>query len=155
VESDPELTIDEQVAHMRDAYPGFSLITTEPWIALWRGQLTPFAREYDVQVLYSAVSLDLAAIKAKRVHVEIHRPLLRPRADACIPHIYPNNSAPPFPRLCLHQLHEWAPSMIIADTIMPWTLEWLVAYEGWRATGTWFAGGHNTEREKLAVRRRS
>jgi hypothetical protein len=30
-----------------------------------------------------------------------------------------------------------------------------VAYEGWRATGTWFAGGHNTEREKLAVGRRT
>jgi len=43
--------------------------------------------------------------------------------------------------------------MYIADTIVPWTVEWLAAYEGWRATGTWYAGGHGTERENLSLRR--
>ena len=37
--------------------------------------------------------------------------------------------------------------MYIAATIVPWTVEWLAAYEGWRATGTWYAGGpHTTKR---------
>jgi hypothetical protein len=29
----------------------------------------------------------------------------------------------------------------IADTIVPWTAEWLVHYEIWLMTGEWYGGG--------------
>ena len=31
--------------------------------------------------------------------------------------------------------------MSIADTIVPWTAEWLVHYEIWLVTGEWYGGG--------------
>jgi len=32
-------------------------------------------------------------------------------------------------------------SMLIADTTVPWTAEWLANYEVWLATGEWHGGG--------------
>lgn len=151
-------TADEQIASMCEAYPRFAVLHSTPWIVLWRGALTPYSRTYEVQLLYCAFSLPMANIEANTVHVEVVAPILGRRAtqpDMPIPHVYPNRMMPARPQLCLHKREEWTPAMMIADTIVPWTIEWLVAYEGWRATGTWYAGGHNTERESLrsAVRR--
>ena len=47
---------------------------------------------------------------------------------------------------------EWNSSMFLADTVIPWTCEWLLHYEFWLATGTWHGGGIHleTEAEKQA-----
>ena len=37
--------------------------------------------------------------------------------------------------LCLHLEHEWTPDMLIVHTTLPWTSEWLINYEIWKATG--------------------
>lgn len=146
-------TAEEQIAAMRDEQPSFMVIHAAPWIVLWHGRLKPFCREYEVQLLYSAITLPLASIEARQVHVEVLNPLLSRRdsqPDATIPHIYRNPVSPSRPRLCLHKPQEWSERMLISRSIVPWTIEWLVAYEGWRATGQWFAGGHNTERDSGA-----
>ena len=31
--------------------------------------------------------------------------------------------------------------MLIVDTTVPWTAEWLLNYEIWLATGSWYGGG--------------
>jgi hypothetical protein len=31
--------------------------------------------------------------------------------------------------------------MLMVDTTLPWTAEWLINYEIWRATGLWYGGG--------------
>jgi hypothetical protein len=31
--------------------------------------------------------------------------------------------------------------MFLADTILPWAVEWLAYYEIWLATGVWYGGG--------------
>ena len=36
---------------------------------------------------------------------------------------------------------EWDKTKFIAETIIPWTSEWLLHYEIWVATGTWHGGG--------------
>jgi hypothetical protein len=146
---EPTLTADQQIARMFEEYPGFVVLHATPWSILWRGQLRPFGRNYEVQVLYSAVSLELAGIERLKPHVEVFQPLLarRPAApDVPIPHVFANKVFPERPRLCLYRFEEWTPALYIADTIMLWTVEWLVGYECWRATGTWSAGGHGTER---------
>jgi hypothetical protein len=155
--TDGDLTADQQVARMRDDYPGITVLQSEPWIILWRGWLTPYAQRYEVQLLYCAISLPPAGVEANTVHVEVVEPLLgrRPTDPSTpVPHIWSNHVMPNRPRLCLHKESEWTPAMHIADTIVPWTIEWLAAYEGWRATGNWYAGGHNTEREGLCRPRR-
>ena len=145
----PGLSAEAQIDLMCLDYPNLAVLHATPWSILWRGILTPYAQPYSVQLHYCAFSVPLAAIRSKTVHVEVLSPLLRRRsgvADPEIPHIYPNPIDKTLPRLCLNMPGEWIPSMSIADTIVPWTVEWLAAYEGWRATGRWSAGGHNTER---------
>ena len=88
---------------------------------------------------------------------EVIEPLLGRRSsrpEQPIPHVWFNPVMSSRPRLCLNTEWEWTTAMYIADTIVPWTIEWLAAYEGWRATGTWYAGGHNSEREHLRNPRR-
>jgi len=149
--SDRGLSAETQIELMGLDYPNLAVLHATPWSILWRGILTPYAQPYVVQLHYCAFSVPLAAIKSKTVHVEVLSLLLRRRAGAAdpeIPHIYPNRIDKTLPRLCLNMPGEWNPSMSIADTIVPWTVEWLAAYESWRATGQWFAGGHNTERRE-------
>lgn len=56
-----------------------------------------------------------------------------------LPHVYAGTP----PKLCLYtaKLGDWDPSRPIADTIVPWSYEWLFYYEHWLATGIWEGGG--------------
>ena len=75
-------------------------------------------------------------------------PVLRRRSQSpeeAIPHIYlnPEPRLRDFPFLCLYHppSEEWHGGKAAAKTIIPWTIEWLVCYEGWLATGQWTGGG--------------
>lgn len=41
----------------------------------------------------------------------------------------------------LKTIYGWTGDMLIADTIVPWTCEWLIYYEIWLAIGEWYGGG--------------
>jgi hypothetical protein len=45
--------------------------------------------------------------------------------------------------LCLYyrKAQEWNNQLYIADTIIPWTSEWLLHYEFWLASGDWHGRG--------------
>ena len=47
--------------------------------------------------------------------------------------------------LCLFDpdREQWCASDLIADTTVPWTVDWLACYEGWLATGRWHGGGRH------------
>lgn len=63
-------------------------------------------------------------------------PPLRRYENKPIPHVFDLNT------LCLFLgKHEWNPTLLIADTIVPWAAEWLVFYEVWLAIGEWLGGG--------------
>lgn len=51
-------------------------------------------------------------------------------------------------RLCLFLpgTNEWNRNMMVADTFIPWAVEWLYYYEVWRMTGKWLGGGHDGEK---------
>jgi hypothetical protein len=152
--NDVPLTSAEQIYQMASKWQGFCLLHSTPWSILWRGKLRPLFCTYEVQISYYAFRVPVLGIlplaradgRLIRPYVEVLSPILNPRAKDAIPHKFLNFLRPQFPRLCLHTAEEWNHSMAIADTIVPWTIEWLVAYEGWRATGEWLAGGHGTER---------
>jgi hypothetical protein len=61
--------------------------------------------------------------------------VLESRPGESLPHVFPDGT------LCLHLDHEWTTNMLASDTIVPWTSEWLINYEIWKATGEWFGGG--------------
>lgn len=62
---------------------------------------------------------------------------LHENADV-LPHTYRGD------RLCLHLPGQWRPTMLLANTTVPWTSEWLLYYEIWLVTGEWHGGGHGS-----------
>ena len=58
-------------------------------------------------------------------------------------HVFKDNS------LCLYYKDEWDSEMFLADTVIPWTSEWLLHYEIWRATGKWCGGGIHPRHKKI------
>ena len=62
-------------------------------------------------------------------------PALESRPGESLPHMFENGS------LCLHLEEDWTTDMLLADTLVPWTSEWLIHYEIWRFTGVWYGGG--------------
>jgi hypothetical protein len=56
-------------------------------------------------------------------------------AGEFVPHSYDNGT------LCVHNDRQWQPSMLIVDTFLPWTVEWLWHWEIFQPTGEWFGDG--------------
>jgi hypothetical protein len=118
-----KLTIVQQAFGLRSVFPD-----TKPVIAhdrlSWTGKLQPceLSRIYTTQITYT------------RGHYPVTRildPQLKATDTGFLPHTYTDKS------LCLHDAGQWAEHMLIVDTIVPWTAEWLLHYEIWLATGEW------------------
>jgi hypothetical protein len=95
---------------------------------IWRGTITPTAlsRAYRVSITYRL---------RQYPEVQVLAPALETRPGESIPHLFSNGT------LCLHLEDEWSPDMLVVDTTVPWTSEWLLNYELWLATGSWYGGG--------------
>jgi hypothetical protein len=52
-----------------------------------------------------------------------------------VPHIY--NSG----ELCVHDADDFTPSMLLVDTVVPWTIEWLFFWELFLVTDHWYGDG--------------
>lgn len=96
----------------------------------WRGSLapTPMSETYSVRLEYTLE-------KSPRVHVEY--PALVERDGEELPHVYPDGA------LCLYypRAGEFSKRLFLAQTVVPWTSEWLFHYELWHVTGEWLGGG--------------
>lgn len=142
-------SVRTQIKRMRQIWPKFRIIHKSKTNVCWEGTLTPIKQEYVVRVSFHIrngrkYSHPLEA----QPRVIVTEPLLHPRIEDPkdpIPHHYPNEADHDQPFLCLYDpaSHEWEPSDAIADTIIPWTIDWLACYEGWLATGIWTGGGRH------------
>ena len=94
-------------------------------------QPTPLSQVYSVRLLYSLERVPKVFVQSPE--------LIQPGDDP-IPHQYGDGS------LCLYLpgAGEWDRSMLLADTLIPWTSEWLYFYEIWLGTGEWCGGGHGS-----------
>lgn len=141
------LPIKEQIALMSKRWPQFEVSWPTKWFVSWKGILCPLNKEYIVQVVYClGANLGPVEISPKFPQVRVLSPLLEVRPenpDEPIPHHYQNLGDPNHPVLCLYDPRgkEWQPGDRIAETILPWAINWLACYEGWRATGRWTGGG--------------
>lgn len=101
----------------------------------WVGVLqpTPISSKYKISLTYKLLSSP---------EVRVIYPKLDLLSDKKLPHVYTGN------RLCLYFPGEWNKSMLIADTIIPWTSEWLFYYEIWKVTGEWHGGGKHPKNRK-------
>lgn len=135
-----------QVRQMHSKWPEFQLIHRSRRHVCWEGELRPFHKTYRVGVAMHLTPPDggllnpLVAVLNPRLHGRQESP------DEEIPHVYPNPADPLLPFLCLFHppTDRFDPRRdSVANTIVPWTTEWLACYEGWLATGKWFGGGVN------------
>lgn len=100
-----------------------------PGRLVWRGTLTPaeFCADYDVLIDHRERESPLVYVVAPR---------LRLYQDEPLPHVYSLNT------LCLYlDRRQWDANLPIADTLVPWTSEWLYFYELWVAGGGWQGEG--------------
>ena len=86
--------------------------------------------------------------------VRVLDPPLRPRPgdpEGQLPHVYYTGPGALDVVLCMFDpdADEWSPYSNIAETTLPWTVEWLASYEGWRATGQWTGGGRHLDSPRL------
>jgi hypothetical protein len=113
-----------------------------PTRVAWTGTLQPseLSRIYTVHITLT---------DGRFPKVEVLDPALESRPDESTPHLFGDGS------LCLHLEDEWIPTMLMADTTVPWTSEWLLNYEVWKATGVWYGGGEWPPRRRDADSDRS
>lgn len=68
---------------------------------------------------------------------------------AGFPHHYDIDKARNRVELCLYRGGcQFNNRKLLAETIVPWAIEWLFYYEGWLATGVWHGGGEHPRKRK-------
>ena len=101
---------------------------------IWEGSLKPYdlSNTYDIRIEYNVKY-------HPKVFVINPKPLPLAKEEIELPHVHNHQEQ----LLCLYHIkkYEWNESMMIAETIIPWTSEWLLHYEIWVATGIWHGGG--------------
>ena len=101
---------------------------------VWKGYLQPseLSSRYLIKVVYHRE-------KHPNVYVLEPKALILAEGKTKLEHVYDSSKQ----HLCIYykRAKEWDATKLIADTIIPWTSEWLLHYEYWVATGTWHGGG--------------
>lgn len=124
--SDRSLSLAVQGVELKSKFPESKIALTKGTKLIWIGNLQPshLSIVYKVQIIYRF---------GKRPEVRVLNPVLKTRLGEKIPHVFGGKV------LCLYRSKygEWAPSKLIANTIIPWTSLWLLHYEIWLATGEW------------------
>ena len=144
-------TIRDQISAMEKEWPGFRVVLDFGWLAIWEGEITPLQLPYRIRIIYCwGKTLSNAYIVPFGPKVTVIDPILSRREevpDELIPHHYPNFARPDHPFLCLYdpQEDDWQFTDLIAEKILPWTIDWLTSYEGWQATGEWASGGRHPD----------
>jgi hypothetical protein len=130
-------TFPQQIWAMREYFPQFQCRWR--WrnpVATWIGTLRPTVSSPDYKV---------------KIEYTLPYPpsvwILSPDLVPCTPHLYPDKN------LCLYYPKDrsWRPSDLIAETIVPWTAEWIALYEIWLITNEWYGleAPHPADEEKV------
>jgi len=135
------LNLGNQAGKIKSLFP-LSHPSFNQNVLTWKYSITPspLSESYEIKISYT---------KGLQPNVYVLNPkLVLYPGEIKLPHVYDTHKQ----WLCIYfrKGREWKSSMHIADTVIPWTCEWLLHYECWLATGTWHGGGiHNvTEAEK-------
>lgn len=124
-----------QVLSLRQKYPA-SHIQSSYQRMTWSAVVQPeeWCRTYSLKLCY---------VKGSTPKIYVAEPNLHILSEGKrIPHLYNQEQQ----HLCLYLPGRaiWTPYKLLADTMVPWALSWLVFFELWLATGEWHgrAFGH-------------
>lgn len=138
------ILIRDQVAAMKATWPALKPRQQSFESVGWVGQLRPQFQKYKVSIDYRLFDAPNVRILAP----ELIR--LPDNEEGQLPHVYP----PAYdPTLCLYdpKTDQWDDTMLLSQTIVLWTLDWLSCYELWLMTGRWTGGGrHPTSPSQVA-----
>lgn len=116
-----------------ESYFPKSTVTRRVNNLLWKGKLQPtvLSDVYDIKLEYKVGFHPCVYV--------INRKLELREGEKRLPHVYNTKKQ----WLCLYyrKANEWNNQLFIADTIIPWTSEWLFHYEHWLVTGKWHGRG--------------
>lgn len=129
---------------MKSKWPKFRLSSRlkSSGILVWTGELSPQYEVYKVEITVDFNS----ALFAKKPEIRVISPKLKQIPDnpeGKLPHVYWRKNGDFV--LCLYDpaASEWHNQMLVADTLVPWTIDWLTCYEDWLLTGAWHGGGRH------------
>lgn len=132
------LPITEQRARMTMLWPNFRFgHQGKPGQrGRWVGEVRPQFTGFLIELKYTLFDMP---------EVRVLRPALvrlPDNAEGALPHVYPPVDDP---ILCLFDpnANEWHAGMYLAETTIPWSLDWLACYEFWLMTGRWTGGGRH------------
>ena len=136
-------TNEEQIASMKRIWPGLKLRGRRIGAVRWIGSLRPQFQIYRVEIIHQISDHPIIRVLLPELI------WLPDNEEGQLPHVYPPASDP---TLCLYdpQADEWDHSMLIGQTIVPWTLDWLACYELWLMTGRWTGGGRHPETNAIS-----
>ena len=104
----------------------------------WYGKARPtaFSRQYDLRIEYKMGKIPEVWLLNARVDK---------MTDKKIPHNFKVDAEEDKILMCLFRTKydEWSKQKSIAETIIPWAVEWLFFFEIWQVTGQWNGGGEH------------
>jgi len=130
------ILIKDQVVAMTATWPALKFRQQSFEGARWVGQLRPQYQKYRASIDYRLFEHPVVKVLAP----DLIR--LPGNVEGQLPHVYPPVDDP---CLCLYdpKTEEWDVSMLLSQTIVIWTLDWLSCYELWLMTGRWTGGGRH------------
>lgn len=140
---EPKLKLVEQKNDLELKYPD-SEVWIKSGVLTWIGKVktNPFSKEYDLKVEYKM---------GKSPQVWLMNEVVEDNKEYRTPHNYGVDEKEKSIQLCLYKPRnkEWMKHYSIADTIIPWAIEWIYFYELWKITGEWKGGGdHPTAKDR-------
>ncbi len=128
-------SLGSQVDRMKHSWPQLEHRIEANGYSFWRGPIIPYQAVYEIGIIWK-VGSDL------KPWVLLISPELKPRDGGAyeeIPHLLFDNQNPKLSGLCLFDPDggEWTNKRLIADTTIPWAMEWLQHYEFWHYCGIW------------------
>ena len=130
------ITLGQQMVSLNLMYGDGTCCIKKGGRLVWEGRIHPtmISQEYNATLTYKLGEHPQVWISGGELQ----------KLDAHIsPHIFHVDVEKKRVHLRLYRDHEFDRYKILANTIIPWAIEWLFFYELWLATGKWFGGGEH------------
>lgn len=138
-----------QIEDMARLWPQMKLAAKAGNSAVWQGPLKPLLQTFHIRIAYRApLIIERPDVRNTQPEVSVLTPPLRRRPgdpEGVLPHVYYRADGSVVLCMLDPDSDDWSPADSLAETTVPWIIEWLAAYEGWRATGQWTASGRHVE----------
>lgn len=138
------LTIAMQAVNIKRMFPETTVHNMQDVQLSWTHTISPspLGAKYKIRLVYHLT-------EPPKLYVINPKPLALAKGKTKLEHCYDQK----LQRLCLYypKEYQWHSSLLLSQTIIPWTYDWLFHYEIWLATGEWTGGGIHPINDSLKI----